>query len=120
MTPTKAPNKTFAEFFAGVGLVAEGLRPGGWTIKYANDIDPKKQRLYEAFHGPTSYFHRADIWQTESILDGSAHRRSWRRRRSLTQISRPTATTRASQESSPQRFSDSAKFSADSDRGARR
>jgi len=30
--------KTFCEFFAGIGLVGEGLRPSGWACVYANDL----------------------------------------------------------------------------------
>jgi hypothetical protein len=32
------PKKTFAEFFAGVGLMRIGLERGGWQIASANDI----------------------------------------------------------------------------------
>lgn len=69
MMPTKGSHKTFAEFFAGVGLVAEGLRPSGWTVSYANDIDLDKRRLYKAFHGPVPYFHRGDIWDSDAVLE---------------------------------------------------
>ena len=31
--------KTFCEFFAGIGLVGEGLRLSGWACVYANDIN---------------------------------------------------------------------------------
>ena len=36
------PLKTFAEFFAGIGLTRIGLENQGWSISYANDIDEKK------------------------------------------------------------------------------
>ncbi|QKE82771.1 DNA (cytosine-5-)-methyltransferase [Arthrobacter sp. NEB 688] len=36
------------EYFAGVGLIHEALRPLGWTCQLANDNDPKKVRAYEA------------------------------------------------------------------------
>jgi DNA (cytosine-5)-methyltransferase 1 len=38
--------KTFAEFFAGIGLVRAGLERAGWTISFANDIDPSKRKQY--------------------------------------------------------------------------
>ncbi len=38
--------KTFAEFFAGIGLMRMGLEQAGWEVKYANDIAPLKERLY--------------------------------------------------------------------------
>ena len=40
------PQKTFAEFFAGIGLMRMGLEKQGWSMVYANDIDRKKQRIY--------------------------------------------------------------------------
>ena len=40
--------KTFCEFFAGIGLVREGLAGSRWECVYANDNDPKKRELYEA------------------------------------------------------------------------
>ena len=30
--------KTFAEFFAGIGLMRIGLEQAGWSIAFANDI----------------------------------------------------------------------------------
>ncbi len=40
------PPKTVAEFFAGIGLVRMGLERQGWTVTFANDIDPQKYRMY--------------------------------------------------------------------------
>ncbi len=40
-------NKTVAEFFAGIGLMREGLEKSGWKVVSANDIDPVKYRLYK-------------------------------------------------------------------------
>lgn len=39
-------DKTFAEFFAGIGLVRLGLEKAGWKAKFANDIDEKKFEMY--------------------------------------------------------------------------
>ena len=38
--------KTFAEFFAGIGLMRMGLELGGWEICFANDIDVQKREMY--------------------------------------------------------------------------
>lgn len=38
--------KSFAEFFAGIGLVRAGLERAGWKISFANDIDPTKRKQY--------------------------------------------------------------------------
>src|SRR5947207_2368652 len=43
-----APEKTFAEFFAGIGLMRCALEKQGWTAAYGNDIDAKKLEMYRA------------------------------------------------------------------------
>jgi DNA (cytosine-5)-methyltransferase 1 len=60
--------KTFLEFFAGIGLVHYGLQRAGWRCVYANDICAKKQAMYLDEFPDASYFHREDIWQTDRIL----------------------------------------------------
>lgn len=40
------PIKTIAEYFAGIGLMRAGLEQAGWTVLFANDVDPVKQKLY--------------------------------------------------------------------------
>ncbi len=58
---TELPN-TFAEFFAGIGLVRMGLERNGWKIQFANDIDPSKRRQYEFHYKDShSHFHLGDI-----------------------------------------------------------
>ena len=42
------PGKTFAEFFAGIGLMRCALERHGWTAVYSNDIDPKKLVIIRA------------------------------------------------------------------------
>ena len=42
---TLAP--TIMEFFAGIGLVRYAFEKEGWSIKFANDIDPAKRKIYE-------------------------------------------------------------------------
>jgi len=69
--PQNAPpvsGKTFAEFFAGIGLVHAGLRRGGWRCTYANDIEPRKRAMYEAEFGSCPYFHVEDIWKTDEVM----------------------------------------------------
>lgn len=45
-SPTQT--RTFAEFFAGIGLVRLALERQGWTALFANDNDPHKARMYRA------------------------------------------------------------------------
>lgn len=56
------------EFFAGIGLTHLGLSAHGWKCVYANDIEPKKKRMYEARFGPADYYHIEDVWRTERVL----------------------------------------------------
>ncbi|MBV9232176.1 MAG: DNA (cytosine-5-)-methyltransferase [Chloroflexi bacterium] len=39
--------KSFAEFFAGIGLVRAGLERQAWSVALANDIDPIKHEMYK-------------------------------------------------------------------------
>ena len=70
-SPVELPNsrvgKTFCEFFAGIGLVREGLSSSGWSCIYANDIDPKKQQLYQNHFGADRHFHLGDVWNTQEV-----------------------------------------------------
>lgn len=61
--------KTFLEFFAGIGLVHLGLRPSGWTCTYANDFSEKKREIYLDEFPDASHFHLEDIWETDRILE---------------------------------------------------
>jgi len=58
--------KTFAEFFAGIGLVRLGLERAGWHCVYANDNDPKKQQQYEA-RFDDNHFHLCDVFDLDSM-----------------------------------------------------
>lgn len=60
--------KTFLEFFAGIGLVHLGLRRSGWECVYANDISEKKEQMYRDEFADATYFHREDIWKTDDVL----------------------------------------------------
>lgn len=45
---SRLPLLTFSEYFAGIGLMRMGLEAEGWTIAFANDIDPRKREMYGA------------------------------------------------------------------------
>ena len=60
--------KTFCEFFAGIGLVHEALHRSGWQCLYANDIDAKKRRMYEGHFGASPHYHEGDVWATSEVL----------------------------------------------------
>ncbi len=54
--------RTFAEFFAGVGLMRIGLEHRGWKIAFANDICEDKYELYAAhFEDADDHFVLEDI-----------------------------------------------------------
>jgi DNA (cytosine-5)-methyltransferase 1 len=61
--------KNFAEFFTGIGLVDEGLRPSGWRCVYANDNDPSKKQMYESRNGPVSIYHLEDVSNTAAVVE---------------------------------------------------
>lgn len=54
------PALKVAEFFAGIGLVAEALQPIGFDVAWANDILAAKRDLYRANH-PGHPFHLGDV-----------------------------------------------------------
>src|SRR3954469_23661368 len=58
--------KTFAEFFAGIGLMRIGLERAGWRIAFANDIDRDKWRMYREHFGDTGEFVVGDIHKLDS------------------------------------------------------
>lgn len=60
--------KTFAEFFAGIGLVHKGLQPNGWQCVYANDNDPKKHQMYAAEFGDSPYYHVESIRSIDAVI----------------------------------------------------
>src|SRR5438093_1520433 len=54
--------RTFAEFFAGIGLMRLGLERQGWKIAFANDICPDKYEMYAAhFEDADDHFVVEDI-----------------------------------------------------------
>ena len=58
--------KTFAEFFAGIGLMRIGLERAGWRIAFANDIDDDKWRMYRDHFGDTGEFVIGDVHQLDA------------------------------------------------------
>jgi DNA (cytosine-5)-methyltransferase 1 len=56
-----AQEKTFAEFFAGIGLMRAGLERAGWKIAFANDIDEDKWQMYRDHFGDSGEFILDDI-----------------------------------------------------------
>lgn len=53
---------TFAEFFAGIGLMRMGLEKKGWQIVFANDIDEDKYMIYsDQFADTSEHFRLEDI-----------------------------------------------------------
>ena len=54
--------KTVAEFFAGIGLMRMGLERRGWSVCFANDIDPQKYGMYkEHFADAGEHFVVGDV-----------------------------------------------------------
>ncbi len=54
--------RTFGEFFAGIGLMRIALERQGWGIAFANDIDPQKVEMYRAnFPDAKDHFWLGDI-----------------------------------------------------------
>src|SRR5437588_2295374 len=61
------PKRTFAEFFAGVGLMRIGLERPGWKIAFANDICPDKYEMYAAhFEDADDHFIVEDIHELKA------------------------------------------------------
>ncbi len=60
-----APDKNFAEFFAGIGLMRIGLERAGWRISFANDIDEDKWQMYRDNFGDTGEFVLGDVHQID-------------------------------------------------------
>jgi len=69
MRTEKAPfEKTFAEFFAGIGLMRMGLELSGWAHAFANDIDPDKEEMYRDHFRDTN----------GCFAPGDVHKLDWR------------------------------------------
>ncbi len=63
------PNRTFAEFFAGIGLMRIGLERKGWSVLFANDIDAQKCEMYrDHFPDADNHLVCGDIHQLKTEL----------------------------------------------------
>ncbi len=61
------PQRSFAEFFAGIGLMRLALEKQGWTISYANDIDSQKYSMYKThFEDADKHYRVGDIHEIPS------------------------------------------------------
>ena len=59
--------KSFAEFFSGIGLMRIGLEKKGWSPKFANDIDLRKCEIYSAnFKDANECLIRGDIHKVDA------------------------------------------------------
>ncbi|MFA7232985.1 MAG: DNA cytosine methyltransferase [Terrimicrobiaceae bacterium] len=58
-------DKSFAEFFAGIGLMRMGLERAGWKISFANDIDEDKWCMYRDHFGDTGEFVLGDVHELD-------------------------------------------------------
>jgi DNA (cytosine-5)-methyltransferase 1 len=59
---SRLPQRTVAEFFAGIGLMRLGLERQGWRVAFANDIDARKQAMYAAhFQDAKPHFLLGDV-----------------------------------------------------------
>ncbi len=66
--PVFSDEFTCIEFFAGIGLTHLGLSSHGWKCLYANDINPKKLRMYATCFSEVEHYHVEDVWKTDRIL----------------------------------------------------
>lgn len=60
--------KEFLEFFSGIGLVREGLAPGGWRCVFANDNDARKNGVYLNRFPDDGALCQDDVNDTRKIL----------------------------------------------------
>jgi DNA (cytosine-5)-methyltransferase 1 len=63
---TVVPDRTVAEFFAGIGLMRLGLEKEGWKVVFANDIDEPKHEMYVA--------HFPDAADPKHFVVGDVHK----------------------------------------------
>lgn len=63
------PQKTVAEFFAGIGLMRIGLERQGWQVRFANDIDAQKCAIYrDHFADADSHLLQGDIHKIDPAV----------------------------------------------------
>jgi DNA (cytosine-5)-methyltransferase 1 len=62
--PVTLPQRSFADFFAGIGLMRMGLEREGWRVKFANDISSDKYTMYAAHYSDAAgHYLVADVHQ---------------------------------------------------------
>ncbi len=49
------PQLRAAEFFAGIGLIRDGLEAEGFEVVFSNDVDGTKKAVYEVNHGADEF-----------------------------------------------------------------
>lgn len=61
-------NLSYAEYFAGIGLVRLGLEKAGWNVLFSNDWSPSKFEMYSAhFKDADKHYKVQDIFDISSI-----------------------------------------------------
>ena len=68
-------DKSFAEFFAGIGLMRMGLERAGWKNSFANDIDEDKWCMYRDHFGDTGEFVLGDVHSTRALVSETRRNR---------------------------------------------
>lgn len=63
---SSVPQRTVAEFFAGIGLMRLGLEKEGWSTVFANDIDPCKHEMYKTHFSNHEHYVVDDIHNIEA------------------------------------------------------
>lgn len=78
-SPSMVAGKSFADFFAGIGLMELGLEQEGWSASFSNDIDPEKFEMYRAHFGEENAWryrladvHRIDAETVPSVTLATA------------------------------------------------
>ena len=66
MNSYRSSTKSFAEFFAGIGLMRMGLERAGWRVAFANDIDEDKQQMYRDHFGGGDEFVLGDVHKLDA------------------------------------------------------
>jgi DNA (cytosine-5)-methyltransferase 1 len=62
MLSTMHLDRTFADYFAGIGLVRYGLERAGWQSRYALDYDEGKRAMYAAnYPDAGAHYHLLDV-----------------------------------------------------------
>lgn len=67
--PPPIPQLTFAEYFAGIGLVRMGLEQSGWRVLFANDNSEQKREMYlDFFPGSEDHLNSSDVFDIDPAI----------------------------------------------------